>query len=118
MNNIITLKRIIADLVIDNWQFNEEIKDKNASLTLQGDLNRNAAKALGKPFKGEGSSWHDIPEQIIRLRKEHAQLSKRPTITEHEDLKASRRRINKRHAETLGHVRRLESILRSQGKLK
>jgi hypothetical protein len=35
---------------------------------LHRDLNRRAAEALGKPFAGEGSSWHDIPDQIAHLK--------------------------------------------------
>ena len=40
--------------------------DKSAS--LHADLNRRAARALGKPFSGLNSSWHDIPEQIEAMR--------------------------------------------------
>lgn len=42
--------------------------DFEHSAELHSSLNRRAAKALGKPFEGAGSSWHDIPEQIEALR--------------------------------------------------
>jgi hypothetical protein len=38
------------------------------TVALHADLNRRAAAALGKPFAGKGSSWHDIPECITALR--------------------------------------------------
>lgn len=41
---------------------------EDQSRALHADLNRRAATALGKPFEGPGSSWHDIPECITRLR--------------------------------------------------
>lgn len=45
-----------------------ERDEESASADLHADLNRRAAKALGKPTEGDGSSWHDIPEWIDRLR--------------------------------------------------
>lgn len=45
-----------------------EIQDEEHSRELHASLNRRAAEALGKPPFGEGSSWHDIPEQITALR--------------------------------------------------
>lgn len=37
---------------------------------LHSDLNRRAHFALGGTAEGDGSSWHDIPERITRLRSE------------------------------------------------
>lgn len=56
-----------------------EAADEVRSRELHADLNRRAAKALGKPFEGEGSSWHDIPECIVALkdRVEAAERSER-----------------------------------------
>ena len=51
-----------------------EVEDLKLSLDLHEDLNRRAAKALGKPFAGPRSSWHDIPEEILQLKKEIKQL--------------------------------------------
>lgn len=45
---------------------------EDQSRALHADLNRRAAAALGKPFEGPGSSWHDIPECITRLREQAA----------------------------------------------
>lgn len=45
-----------------------DLKIAEASAALHAGLNRRAAKALGKPTVGTGSSWHDIPEWIETLR--------------------------------------------------
>lgn len=46
----------------------KDVQDELASSDMHISLNRRAAKALGKPFEGENSSWHDIPEQIEALQ--------------------------------------------------
>ncbi len=46
----------------------DELTGEEKSRDMHADLNRRAALALGKPFEGENSSWHDIPEQITALR--------------------------------------------------
>lgn len=49
-------------------ELEEELEGQEASAELHANLNRRAAKALGKPSEGTGSSWHDIPECIEGLR--------------------------------------------------
>ena len=46
----------------------EDLEDEQTASDLHAALNRRTAKALGKPVTGEGSTWHDIPEQIEALR--------------------------------------------------
>ena len=53
-----------------NWR-------EDRSRALHADLNRRAAAALGKPFEGPGSSWHDIPECIERLAARAWRLERR-----------------------------------------
>lgn len=48
-------------------ELKEELAIAEASARLHAGLNRRAAKALGKPREGTGSSWHDIPECITAL---------------------------------------------------
>ncbi len=64
-----------------------KLREAEIQRDLHADLNLRAAEALGKPSEGEGSSWHDIPERIEQLRRERAQLLRRPTIPEYEDLR-------------------------------
>lgn len=40
------------------------------------DIVRRSAQALGKPFEGEGSSWHDVPECIASLRARVGELER------------------------------------------
>ena len=45
-----------------------EIAAESNRADLHADINRRTAVALGKPTSGEGSSWHDIPEQVAALK--------------------------------------------------
>jgi len=59
-----------------------ELEGSERAAEMHSNLNRRAAKALGKPFEGPGSSWHDIPECIERVMvalREIAQQQVRPT---------------------------------------
>lgn len=47
------------------------LREELASRDMHADLNRRTAEALGKPSEGVGSSWHDIPECVRRLREEN-----------------------------------------------
>lgn len=52
----------------------QERDDEIRAGDLHRELNRRTAEALGKPFEGPNSSWHDIPEQVATLRAEHDTL--------------------------------------------
>jgi hypothetical protein len=62
-----------------------ELEAENKRANLHADLNRRAAQALGKPECGNGSTWHDIPEWITRLRAERDALraAAREVLSQH-----------------------------------
>lgn len=70
------LKQELADMRSerDGWRqsliasLRDELEDAVAGNELHAGLNRRAALALRKPSQGAGSSWHDIPECIEKLR--------------------------------------------------
>lgn len=47
-----------------------ELGGQIASADMHRELNRRVAEALGKPTEGEGSSWHDLPECVARIRQD------------------------------------------------
>jgi hypothetical protein len=47
-----------------------EVEDEERATNMYVDIIRRTAKALGKPFEGPGSSWHDLPKWVERLKAE------------------------------------------------
>jgi hypothetical protein len=49
-------------------ELREELAAEIRAGDLYRELNRRTAEALGKPFDGKGSSWHDIPDRVRALQ--------------------------------------------------
>lgn len=49
-------------------ELREKLADEERRGDLHADLNKRVAEAIGNPFTGPGSSWHDLPEKVAALR--------------------------------------------------
>lgn len=60
--------RLLAERDGEIVELKQKLADEERRGDLHADLNKRVAEAVGNPFSGPGSSWHDLPEKVAALR--------------------------------------------------